>query len=69
MIFQSHVSFPRHEIKEGFVPKEQEVMFRLLKILFYLAILSGLGLVGYALFFDLPAPTTEVTLPIEPNLD
>ena len=44
-------------------------MFRLLKILFYLAILSGLGLVGYALFFDLPAPTTEVTLPIEPNLD
>ena len=44
-------------------------MFRMLKILFYLAILCGVGLVGYALFFDLPAPTTEVTLPIEPNLD
>jgi len=44
-------------------------MFRLLKILFYLAIICGIGIVGYALFFDLPAPQSEVTLPIEPNLD
>lgn len=44
-------------------------MFRLLKILFYLAIIGGIGLVGYALFFDLPAPQSEVSLPIEPNLD
>lgn len=44
-------------------------MFRLLKILFYLAIICGIGLVGYALFFDLPAPQIEVTQPIEPNLD
>ncbi len=57
------------DIKEGFTPKEQENMFRLIKILFYLAILGGIGLVGYALFFELPAPTTEVTMPIEPNLD
>lgn len=44
-------------------------MFRLIKILFYLAIICGIGIVGYALFFDLPAPQSEVTLPIEPNLD
>lgn len=44
-------------------------MFRLLKILFYLAVFSGIGVVGYALFFELPAPQTEVTKSITPNLD
>ncbi len=44
-------------------------MFRLIKLLFWLALICGVGLVGYALFFELPAPTTEVTYPIEPNLD
>lgn len=44
-------------------------MFRLIKFLFYLAIIGGIGLVGYALFFDLPAPQSEVTVQIQPNLD
>ncbi len=44
-------------------------MFRLIKLLFWIAVICGIGLVGYALFFELPAPTTEVTLPVEPNLD
>ena len=44
-------------------------MFRVLKILFYLAIIVGIGVVGYALFFELPPPQTEVTQTITPNLD
>lgn len=44
-------------------------MFRVIKLLFYLTIFAGIGLVGYALFFDLPAPQSEVTRPIQPNLD
>lgn len=44
-------------------------MFRLIKVLFYLAVFGGLGLLGYALFFDLPAPQTEVTQSIAPNVD
>ncbi len=44
-------------------------MFRLIKFLFYLAVIGGIGLVGYALFFELPAPQNEVTVTIEPNLD
>lgn len=44
-------------------------MFRLIKILFYLAIIGGIGIVGYALFFELPAPQSEVTQAISPNLD
>lgn len=44
-------------------------MFRLIKILFYLAVFGGIGIVGYALFFELPAPQSEVTQAITPNLD
>jgi len=44
-------------------------MFRVLKILFYLAVICGIGIVGYALFFELPAPQSEVTQTITPNLD
>lgn len=44
-------------------------MFRLIKILFYLAVIGGIGIVGYALFFELPAPQSEVTQAISPNLD
>ncbi len=44
-------------------------MLRLIKVLFYLAVLVGIGIVGYALFFDLPAPQSEITQSITPNLD
>ena len=44
-------------------------MFRLIKVLFYLAVIGGIGIVGYALFFELPAPQSEVTRAITPNLD
>ena len=44
-------------------------MFRLIKVLFYLAVISGIGIVGYALFFELPAPESEVTQAITPNLE
>ncbi len=44
-------------------------MFRLIKFLFYLAVIAGIALVGYALFFDLPAPQNEVTVPVQLNLD
>jgi len=44
-------------------------MFRLIKVLFYLAVIGGIGIVGYALFFELPAPESEVTQAITPNLE
>ncbi len=44
-------------------------MFRLIKFLFYLAVIGGIGIIGYALFFELPAPQSELTVPIEPRLD
>ena len=40
-------------------------MGRLLKYVFYLAVLLGIGLVGYALIADLPAPKTEITEDVE----
>lgn len=44
-------------------------MFRLIKVLFYLGVIGGIGIVGYALFFELPPPQSEVTQAITPNLD
>ncbi|MHA3913529.1 hypothetical protein [Halovulum sp. GXIMD14793] len=40
-------------------------MGRVLKYLFYLAVLAALAVVGYALVFDLPAPQEEVSIPID----
>lgn len=45
-------------------------MWRLIKALFFICVIAGIGLVGYAylgpLFFpaDFAAPTTEVTRPV-----
>ena len=44
-------------------------MLKILKVLLYLVIFTGIGIVGYALFFELPAPQSEVTQSITPNLD
>ena len=44
-------------------------MLKILKVLLYLAVFTGIGIVAYALFFDLPAPQSEVTQSITPNLD
>lgn len=44
-------------------------MFRLIKVLFYVAVIGGIGILGYALFFELPAPESEVTQAITPNLE
>lgn len=41
-------------------------MGRALKYLFYLLVLAGLGLAGYAALFDLPAPTEKVVIPLTP---
>jgi len=46
-----------------------EIVLKLIKFLFYLAIAGGIVIVGYALFFELPAPSTERTVVIAPNLD
>ncbi|MEM8791987.1 MAG: hypothetical protein AAGE80_10225 [Pseudomonadota bacterium] len=37
-------------------------LFFLIKVLFVLAIFGGIGLLGYALFFDLPAPERDVVI-------
>ncbi len=36
-----------------------------LKTLGVLVVLGGIGLLGVAIFADLPAPTREVSLPVE----
>lgn len=43
-------------------------MGRLIKYLFYLAILLIVVIAAYALFFDLPAPQSEVVVPVDTNL-
>lgn len=35
------------------------------RLVFYLVIAAVLGLVGYAVFSELPAPTEEVSVPVE----
>jgi hypothetical protein len=42
-----------------------ESMRTFLRIILYLALVAVVGLVGLALFSDLPAPTREVELPVE----
>ena len=37
----------------------------LFRIVLYLALVAVLGLVGFAIFSDLPAPQREVELPVE----
>ncbi len=44
-------------------------MGRLLKYLFYLLVLGFIGLVGFAIFSDLPAPQTDVTIDVTPSGD
>lgn len=41
-------------------------MGRVLKYLFYLLVLAGLALAGYAALFPLPAPQEEVVIPVTP---
>ena len=40
-------------------------MGRLLKYMFYMAVMLAIGLVGYAMIADLPAPQTQVTKDVE----
>ncbi len=47
--------------------KEQATMGRLFKLLLFLVALAALILVGYAVFFDLPAPTRDIVIPVEPT--
>ncbi|MFS4437598.1 hypothetical protein ACMA5I_05230 [Paracoccaceae bacterium GXU_MW_L88] len=42
-------------------------MGRVLKYLFYLVILGLIGLALYAVFAELPAPQTEISVPVEPE--
>ena len=39
----------------------------LVRTVLFLVVVAGAGLVGYAIFSDLPAPTREVVLPVEPK--
>ncbi len=37
----------------------------MLKATAFLVVLGAIGLVGLAIFYDLPAPVSEITLPVE----
>lgn len=43
-------------------------MGRLVKYLFYVVVLAAIGLVGYALVSDLPAPREDVEKPVDLEL-
>lgn len=45
--------------------KERTVMGRLLKFLFFLIVLGGIGLVGYAYLGDLSPEQEEINQPVE----
>jgi len=36
-----------------------------LRAILYLVVIAAVGLVGFAVFSDLPAPTREIVLPVE----
>jgi len=61
--------------RNGGTNAEGRAMFRLIKVLFYLVVLAGLGFVAYAylgpVFFpqDFAAPQTEFTIPITLETD
>ncbi len=40
-------------------------MRTLLKLIFYSCLLGAVGLVGFAIFSELPAPQREVVIPLE----
>lgn len=42
-------------------------MGRVIKYLFYLVVLAAIGVAGYAVFSDLPAPTEEIVVPVTPG--
>ena len=45
-------------------------MWRALKILFRIAVLAGIALVGYAFFAELPPPTREIVVDLPtPGVD
>lgn len=48
--------------------RQEHILGRILKYLFFLVILGLIGLAGFALFSDLPAPSSEVTEPVKTNL-
>ncbi len=39
----------------------------LIKAVLVLLVLGGIGLVGYAMFWDLPAPEREIVVPVQPG--
>jgi hypothetical protein len=39
----------------------------LIKAVFVLLVLCGIALVGYAMFWDLPAPEREIVIPVQPG--
>ncbi len=41
-------------------------MGRVLKYLFYLVVLAGLAVVGFAIFSELPAPSSETVIDVTP---
>lgn len=44
-------------------------MGRIFKYLIYLVILGCLGVVGFAVFSELPAPTEQVVVPVTPQTE
>ena len=56
----------RGEFKDSLSRAEEDALLRtlffLIKALFVLALFGGIGMLGYALIFDLPAPERDVVI-------
>ena len=49
-------------------PGRGTAMGTILKYLFFLLVICAVGVAGYALVFDLPAPQSEIVKPVEIDL-
>lgn len=60
------VVIEQHKMRRsGARQREQVEMRLLLRIVAFVVVAGGLTLLGYAMFSELPAPQSDVTVPVE----
>lgn len=56
----------QHKMRRSSVRQREQVEMRfLLRIVLFFGVAAGVTLLGYAIFSELPAPQSEVSVPVE----